>query len=180
MQNRRSYPHPHPNTSLKPAVSISNTSVAPGGTIIANVSEGASGLQEWVALYNAADPDSAYSVTDAAHPSGNWQYLNGTQTQPSVGLSSATLTFIVPTVPGTYNFRYFAQNGFSNRLALSQNFVVTALAGDLNGDRIINSIDFSIMNGAWLTNNATSDLNKDGIVNSLDFSLMNSNWLKTY
>ena len=56
----------------------------------------------------------------------------------------------------------------------------TPLAGDLNGDRIINSIDFSIMNGAWLTNNATSDLNKDGIVNSLDFSLMNSNWLKTY
>ena len=56
----------------------------------------------------------------------------------------------------------------------------TPLAGDLNGDRVINSIDFSIMNGAWLTNNATSDLNKDGIVNSLDFSIMNGNWLKTY
>ena len=56
----------------------------------------------------------------------------------------------------------------------------TTLAGDLNGDRVINSIDFSIMNGAWLTNNATSDLNKDGIVNSLDFSIMNGNWLKTY
>ena len=56
----------------------------------------------------------------------------------------------------------------------------TTLAGDLNGDRVINSIDFSIMNGAWLTNNATSDLNKDGTVNSLDFSIMNSNWLKTY
>lgn len=52
--------------------------------------------------------------------------------------------------------------------------------GDLNGDRIINSIDFSIMNAVWLTNNVTADLNKDGIVNSLDFSIMNSNWLKTY
>jgi hypothetical protein len=56
----------------------------------------------------------------------------------------------------------------------------TPLAGDLNGDRTVNSIDFSIMNSAWLTNNATSDLNKDGTVNSLDFSIMNGNWLKTY
>ena len=54
------------------------------------------------------------------------------------------------------------------------------LAGDLNGDKTINSIDFSIMNGRWLTSDTTSDLNKDGTVNSLDFSMMNGNWLKTY
>jgi murein DD-endopeptidase MepM/ murein hydrolase activator NlpD len=53
------------------------------------------------------------------------------------------------------------------------------LVGDLNNDGIVNSLDWSIMNGQWLTNNPTSDLNDDGIVNSLDFSLMNSNWLKT-
>ena len=55
-----------------------------------------------------------------------------------------------------------------------------SLPGDLNGDRIINAIDFSIMNASWLTSNATADLNKDGIVNSLDFSILNGNWLKTY
>ena len=58
--------------------------------------------------------------------------------------------------------------------------ILIPLAGDLNLDRVINSIDFSIMNGVWLTNNATSDLNKDGTVNSLDFSILNRNWMGTY
>ncbi|MBI2673768.1 MAG: peptidoglycan-binding protein, partial [Candidatus Zambryskibacteria bacterium] len=109
------------------SISINKTSVASGGTITATVSGGVSGVQEWVALYNSSDPDSAWSVSDTAHPNGNWQYLNGTQTQPSVGLSAATLTFIVPTVSGNYNFRYFAQNGYGTRLALSQNFAVSAV-----------------------------------------------------
>ena len=51
-------------------------------------------------------------------------------------------------------------------------------SGDINGDHVINSVDFSAMNTKWLTNDATS--NKDGTVNSLDFSIMNGNWLKTY
>jgi hypothetical protein len=53
------------------------------------------------------------------------------------------------------------------------------LVGDLNGDRIINALDWSLMNVSWLTNNATADLNKDGLVNSLDFSLLNANWMKS-
>ena len=75
----------------------------------------------------------------------------------------------------------YSQPNLWGSLTLSGTTVGTgSLPGDLNGDRIINSIDFSIMNSKWLTNDSTSDLNKDGIVNSLDFSIMNSNWLKTY
>lgn len=55
----------------------------------------------------------------------------------------------------------------------------TPLVGDLNGDKIVNSLDWSVMNGTWATNNASSDLNRDGIVNSLDFSLLNANWGRT-
>ncbi len=55
----------------------------------------------------------------------------------------------------------------------------TTLVGDLNGDKIVNSLDWSIMNSKWFTNNATADLNHDGIVNSIDFSLLNANWFKT-
>ncbi len=40
-------------------------------------------------------------------------------------------------------------------------------------------LDWSIMNSKWFTNDATADLNGDGIVNSLDFSIMNGNWLKS-
>ena len=53
------------------------------------------------------------------------------------------------------------------------------LKGDLNKDGIVNSLDWSLMNSKWFTNDATADLNSDGIVNSLDFSIMNSNWLKS-
>lgn len=56
--------------------------------------------------------------------------------------------------------------------------IPATLKGDLNNDRIVNSLDWSIMNSKWFTSDATSDLNADGIVNSLDFSIMNGNWLK--
>jgi len=55
----------------------------------------------------------------------------------------------------------------------------TPLIGDLNHDGIVNSLDWSLMNSKWFTNDATADLNHDGLVNSLDFSLLNANWLKT-
>lgn len=56
---------------------------------------------------------------------------------------------------------------------------VGALKGDLNNDRIVNSLDWSIMNSKWFTSDPIADLNTDGIVNSLDFSIMNGNWLKS-
>jgi parallel beta-helix repeat protein len=55
----------------------------------------------------------------------------------------------------------------------------STLKGDLNNDRIVNSLDWSLMNSKWFTSDATADLNSDGIVNSLDFSIMNGNWLKS-
>lgn len=55
----------------------------------------------------------------------------------------------------------------------------STLKGDLNNDKIVNSLDWSLMNSKWFTSDSTADLNSDSIVNSLDFSIMNSNWLKT-
>ena len=49
-------------------------------------------------------------------------------------------------------------------------------SADLNGDGIVNSLDWSIMNAAWLSANASADLNSDGVVNSFDWSIMNSKW----
>ena len=51
------------------------------------------------------------------------------------------------------------------------------LVGDINQDNIINSIDYSTLNGNWFGSNATSDFNQDGIVNSIDYSFMNKHWL---
>lgn len=105
-------------TVTLPQVIVSATQVAPGATVSVKVNGGKSGVQEWVGLYLAANPDSAYSVDS------NWQYLSGTQTQPTAGLSSTTLQFMVPTAPGVYNFRYFAQKGYTTRLAVSPDIVV--------------------------------------------------------
>ena len=55
----------------------------------------------------------------------------------------------------------------------------TPIAGDLNNDKIVNSLDWSMMKLRWFTSDATSDLNDDGIVNSIDFSILNNNWFKT-
>jgi pimeloyl-ACP methyl ester carboxylesterase len=53
------------------------------------------------------------------------------------------------------------------------------LKGDFNGDNIVNSIDFSLMNPVWFTSDARYDIDENGQVNSLDFSLLNRNWFRT-
>jgi hypothetical protein len=50
------------------------------------------------------------------------------------------------------------------------------LQGDLNRDGAVNTLDWSVMNAAWFTNNAVADINRDGIVNSIDFGLLNREW----
>jgi hypothetical protein len=53
------------------------------------------------------------------------------------------------------------------------------LAGDFNGDDIINSLDFSLLNKSWNKADTTVDINSDGIINSIDFSYLNKNWNKS-
>jgi chitodextrinase len=50
-------------------------------------------------------------------------------------------------------------------------------AGDFNSDKLINSLDFSYMNGKWGGVDSLADLNRDGAVNTLDFSFLSKNWL---
>ena len=52
----------------------------------------------------------------------------------------------------------------------------TPIIGDFNNDRLVNSLDFSLLVSAWNQNNATYDINHDGIVNSLDYVVMVQNW----
>ena len=49
-------------------------------------------------------------------------------------------------------------------------------SADLNGDGIVNSLDWSIMNSQWGTAGPSADLDSDGVVNSLDWSVMNGRW----
>ena len=55
------------------------------------------------------------------------------------------------------------------------------LAGDANGDGIVNSQDLALVSSAWLYQGSSpADVNNDGVVNAQDLALISSNWLGTY
>jgi chitinase len=99
-----------------PAVTAGATTVLPGATITATVTNGPGNLRDWVGLYGTTAPDS---------PSLDWSYLNGTTIVPEQALTEGALVFTAPTTPGTYHFRLFANNSYT-RLATSGAIEVAA------------------------------------------------------
>jgi hypothetical protein len=65
-----------------------------------------------------------------------------------------------------------ARDGNPNRQVL----VVTCCSGDVNGDRVVNALDLSILVSEWGRNcrqqPCRADLNSDGTVNAADLSIM--------
>jgi hypothetical protein len=53
---------------------------------------------------------------------------------------------------------------------------ITLLAGDLNGDDVVNIFDLALIAGMLDTSDAKADLNGDGVVNILDVALIASNY----
>jgi hypothetical protein len=120
-----------------PSLSLNGvSSVQSGNPMKVTVNGPSGGLNtQWVALYVASAPDSAYSACPAC-----WQYVFpiasdtlANQQMPGV-VGSLPKDMIFNTsglAAGTYNFRYFKQNdyqtgGVSNLLAKSADFTVTA------------------------------------------------------
>ncbi len=87
--------------AVVPAVSVTSTSVPPGGLIQFVVSNGPANRLDWVSLSTTSAGDNTYL---------DWKYLNGQRTAPLTGVSGATLQFTAPTTPGTYNIRFFTDN----------------------------------------------------------------------
>ena len=97
-----------------PTVTAGPSTVAPGGIITVTVANGPGNARDWVGLY---------TVTGADTPSISWWYLNGARTVPAQPLTEATLVFTAPTTPGTYQVRFFANDGYT-RLATSATITV--------------------------------------------------------
>jgi hypothetical protein len=138
------------NPASSPTVTTNKSSYTAGETITVTVNDGLGGLQEWVGVWVGSNPDSSLSFE------GKWQYLNGIQTEPSTAPSyPVTLTFTAPTTAGTYNIRYFRENGTANRLAISSDFSVSTISDitspstpTLNTPSVISS---SQINLSWST-----------------------------
>lgn len=91
--------------------------VPAGGAVSVSVANGPANAADWVALAPVGSPDATYPV---------WRYLNGSTTMPAVGVAASTLTLPVPSTPGAYETRLFANNGFT-RLATGPIVQVTAV-----------------------------------------------------
>src|SRR6185503_19094980 len=87
-----------------PSITPSATTVAPGAAVTATIANGPGTAGDWVALYATGAPPTALL---------QWQYLNGTHTAPTAGLSGATLTFTLPQTQGTYELRFMRNNTYT-------------------------------------------------------------------
>ena len=126
----------------------------------------------------------------------------GSTASPSVTvLSDTQIRAVVPTGTGTVNVTVQSGKNETDTVSDNPNANVTApifgygksavtsadqftfggagLAGDANGDGIVNSQDIALVSSNWLTAGPTGDVNFDGIVNSQDIALISSNWLAT-
>jgi hypothetical protein len=103
-----------------PVLTVSATTVAPGASVTATLTNGAGGLQDWLAL--------------ASTTSANTSYV--TFTYVGSGVSTRTWTVTMPSTPGPYEFRLFFNNSYT-RAATSP--VVTVSAG-INGVPAVTSL----------------------------------------
>ena len=95
-------------------ITVNATSVAPGGTIQATVTNDLPRARDWIGLYSTSANDTTFI---------DWSYLNGTKTVPAAANGNATVSFTAPSTVGTYHLRLFSNGGYQ-RLATSSDIVV--------------------------------------------------------
>jgi hypothetical protein len=108
-------------TGVVASVTLTSTTVSPGSPIGFVVAGGPANPLDWVALYPTTTGDNAYIA---------WQFLNGAKVAPSTGTSGATLQFVAPITPGTYEVRFFSNNTYV-RLATSAAVTITRPAASV-------------------------------------------------
>jgi hypothetical protein len=91
-------------TVAPPTITLSATTVAPGGTVSATIANGPGHSLDWVGLFAVGAPPASYLRA---------AYLTGTLTPPVPGLTGGTLTFTLPLAPGTYQVRFFLNDSFT-------------------------------------------------------------------
>ena len=98
-------PPPRPPSPSITVNGASNVVVAPGASIAVAVANGPGNPTDWVAIYAAGDPNQYNYLS--------WVYLNGTQTAPTAGVKSATVTMTAPSTSGSYEARFYANDAYT-------------------------------------------------------------------
>jgi hypothetical protein len=92
-----------------PVLTVNATTVAPGAAVTVTLTNGAGGLQDWLALAPTSAPNTSYS----------------TFTYVGSGVTTRTWTVNMPSTPGPYEFRLFLNNS-NVRAATSPTVTVSA------------------------------------------------------
>jgi hypothetical protein len=159
----------------------------------------------YVASYAAVDfADINGSVTlqgRPAAPNAQWEvplkvdiYANGNNTTPAYTYNITTDqsgNFTISNIPvGTYTIA--VKNAHTLKRVLADQVLVvganalnfgTLLEGDVNGNNVINALDFGQVIASYLKGtgdpafNPNADFNKTGTVNAIDFGLLIANYL---
>jgi subtilisin len=106
-----------------PTLSVSATSVSPGGTVTVTLVDGSGGPADWLSLALTTAPNNGYS---------SWVYVGS-------GITTRTWTATVPSTPGHYEFRYFRSGGYT-RAATSPTVVVGSSSGGPNPTPVATSL----------------------------------------
>jgi len=135
-------------------------------------------------LQNVGSGDHSSNVTLTVYSVGGTSPLEThTVSCTNTGSGAASGSVSLGIANGSYDFRIKEPTHLSKKLnninysdtaAPTLNFQ-TISGGDLNGDNVINTADYSRLIVSWF-GTGTADINRDGIVNSADFSLMVGNW----
>ncbi len=100
-----------PPAENNPTLVASPSTVSPGDTVtvtFADIPDPTS--TDWIGKYNISTPDS-----DPPYP--DWVFGNGCSQSPADGaISSGSCTFVMPSTPGDYNFRFFPNGQGSESL----------------------------------------------------------------
>jgi subtilisin family serine protease len=80
-----------------PSLTVSATNVAPGASVTVTLTDGLGGAWDWLALASKTASDVNYIA----------------YTYVGAGVTTRTWTVVMPTTPGTYEFRLFLNNGYT-------------------------------------------------------------------
>ena len=94
-------PPPDPSITVNGA---NNATVAEGTVLTILINNGTGNTTDWVGLAAAGAPDTAIIA---------WVYLNGTQTAPSIAVTSATVMMTAPTSDGAYEARFYPNDSWN-------------------------------------------------------------------
>jgi hypothetical protein len=101
--------------STAPTITPSATTVARGSIINVTVANGTGSRYDWVGIYTPNNTGSAWV---------DWVYLTGTKVAPVTGSRNATFTYRMPSTPGTYVLRFYANGSGSSTAWLANSVAI--------------------------------------------------------